>query len=154
MIQLHQVLHASHDTRNWFLDTYYPNGESIKLKELKEFIASICGGTIPLEEEEEREEEIEEEDTCEMTEYNCTLDLPIIEMHDIQFLYVSVDTVDNTTLFRNDLTTTHVGKLNATFKTHLTPHHWVFWPYYKMTGWGDKQDFPLYKNQNQISSHI
>lgn len=141
MIQLHAVLNASCDPRKWFLETYYPDGESMQLNELKEFIESICGGTIPLEEEVE-EEKIKEEDTSEMTEYNYTLDIPIIEMHNIQFLCVSVDTVENTSLCRNDLIA-YVGKLNMTFNTHLTPHHWVFWPYYKMTGWGDKQDFPL-----------
>ena len=141
MIQLHAVLNASCDPRKWFMDTHYPDGESVQLNELKEFIASICGGTIPLEEEEEEEEE-EAVGEQLIIEYNYTLDIPIIGMHDIQFLYVSVDTVNDTSLCRNDLIT-HVGKLNMRFNTHLTPHHWVFWPYYKLTGWGDKQDFPL-----------
>jgi hypothetical protein len=142
MIQLHAVLNASCDPRKWFMDTHYPDGESVQLNELKEFIASICGGTIPLEEEEEEEEEEEAVGEQLIIEYNYTLDIPIIGMHDIQFLYVSVDTVNDTSLCRNDLIT-HVGKLNMRFNTHLTPHHWVFWPYYKLTGWGDKQDFPL-----------
>ena len=134
IIQLHQVLNASCDPRKWFLDTYYPNGESIKLKELKEFITATCGGTIPIEED--------NIDKLSTTGFNYTLDIPPIDLDDIQFLYVSVDTVDNVSLCRNDLTT-NVGKLNLKFKTNLTPHHWVFWPYHKTTGWGNKQDFPL-----------
>lgn len=76
------------------------------------------------------------------TEYSYTLDIPTIDMHGIQFIYVSIDTMENITLYRTDLIT-HVSKLNVTVKSHLLPHHWVFWPYYKTTGWGDKQDFSL-----------
>jgi hypothetical protein len=131
MIQLQHVLNASYTPRNWFLDTYFPNGESMQLNELKKFIESMCGGTVPM-----------EEDDLPVTEFNYTLDIPIIEIHDIQFIYVSVDTAGHVSLCRHDLTT-NVIKLNMTFNTHLTPHHWVFWPYYKTTGWGTKQDFPL-----------
>jgi hypothetical protein len=134
MIQLHQLLNATCDPRKWFLDAYYPNGESIKLKELKEFITTTCGGKIPLEEDDADEHSI--------TEHNYTLNIPPIDMDDIQFLYVSIDTVDNISLCRNDLIT-HVDKLNMTFKTFLKPHHWVFWPYHKTTKWGNRQDFNL-----------
>jgi len=132
MAQLHHVLNASCTPRKWFLDTYYPNGESTQLNELKKFIESMCGGgPIPM-----------EEDDLPVTEFNYALDIPHTDLDDIQFLYVSVDTMDHTSLCRHDLTT-NVGALHVKFKTHLTPHHWVFWPYYKSTGWGDKQDFGL-----------
>jgi hypothetical protein len=136
MLQFHQILSASPDARNWFIDNYFPNGESKKLAELKEFILSICGGTIPLEEYTDPD--------AEDIDYSYTFDLPQIEMHNIQFLYVSVDTVDDTTLCRHDLTS-YVDTLTVHFKTHLIPHHWVFWPYHKSSGWGDKHDFPLDK---------
>jgi hypothetical protein len=134
MLQFHQILSASPDPRNWFIDNYFPNGESKKLAELKEFILSICGGTIPLEEDTDPD--------AKDIDYSYTFDLPQIEMHNIQFLYVSVDTVDDTTLCRHDLTA-YVDTLTVHFKTHLIPHHWVFWPYHKSSGWGDKHDFPL-----------
>ena len=133
MDQLTQMLGKTYDPRSWFLDTYFPDGESIKLKELKDFIASLCGGTIPL----------EENDESLVTEYSYVLNLPHIEMENIQFLYVSVDSADNQSLCRNDLKT-YTEQLHVNFKTHLTPHHWVFWPYYKTTGWGEnRQDFAL-----------
>jgi hypothetical protein len=131
--QLHHVLNASYTPRKWFLDTYYPNGESMQLNELKKFIESMCNGVVPLE---------EKADELVIAEHTYKLTLPTIEMHDVKFLYVSVDTVDHTSLCRHDLTT-YVGTLDVKFKTHLTPHHWVFWPYYKSTGWGTKQDFDL-----------
>ena len=87
MIQLHHVLNASYDPRKWFLDTYFHNGHSIKLQELKVFIESMCaGGTIPLEEEKE------EDAVKPITEHNYMLDMPPIDLADIQFIYVSVDT--------------------------------------------------------------
>ena len=129
MAQLHRVLNASCTPRKWLLDTYYPDGESAQLKELKRFIESICNGAIPLEEKAD-----------ELTEYAYALNLPAIDMHDVQFIYVSVDTDDHASLCRHDLIT-HVDTLNVKFKTYLTPHHWVVWPYYKSTGWGDKQVF-------------
>jgi hypothetical protein len=76
------------------------------------------------------------------TKYNYKLNIPFIEMQDVQFICVSVDTVDNVSLFRNDLTT-YVETINVNIKTHLIPHHWTFWPYYKTSGWGDKQEFSL-----------
>jgi hypothetical protein len=127
--QLHRVLNASCTPRQWFLDTYYPDGESAQLKELKRFIESICNGAIPLEEK-----------TDELTEYAYALNLPAIDMHDVQFIYVSVDTDDHISLCRHDLLA-HTDTLNVKFKTYLNPHHWVVWPYYKSTGWGDKQVF-------------
>lgn len=131
--QLHHVLNASCTPRKWFLDTYYPNGESMQLNELKKFIESMCNGVVPLE---------EKADESFFTDYTYELNLPTIEMHNIKFLYVSVDTIDHNSLCRHDLTT-YVDTLTVKFNTYLTPHHWVFWPYYKSTGWGDRQDFDL-----------
>jgi hypothetical protein len=136
MIQLRHVLNAARTPRKWFLDTYYPDGESAQLKELKRFIESMCGGAIPLEEKEN-----------EITEYAYALNLPHVDMHDVQFIYVSVDTEDHTSLCRHDLLT-HTNTLNVKFKTELTPHHWVMWPYYRSTGWGTKQDFGLTMTTN------
>jgi hypothetical protein len=140
MQQFHYILNASPDPRKWFSDNYFPNGESKKLAELKEFIASICGGTIPMVEDPNAEE----------MEYSYTFSLPAIEMHDIQFLYVSVDTEDDFPLCRHDLRE-HVDKFTVTFKTRLIPHHWVFWPFYKTTGWGNKQEFMLHPDEMEYS---
>lgn len=133
MSSLTHVLNSTYDTRSWFLDSYYPNGESIKLKELKNLIASLCNGTIPL-----------EENSTVIVDYSYTRDIPFIDMkaNDVKFIYVSIDTDDNITLWRNDLTT-YVDKITATFTTNLKPHHWVIWPFHHAKGWGDKQDFDL-----------
>jgi hypothetical protein len=81
-------------------------------------------------------------ETMQTTEYNYSLNIPSMETHDVQFICVSVDTVDHVSLFRHDLTT-WIDKLNVQFNTHLTPHHWIVWPYYTTTGWGDKNEFSL-----------
>ena len=133
MAQLTRVLNTTYDTRSWFLDSYYPNGESTKLKELKNLIASLCNGAIPLEEE-----------STVIPEYSYTRDIPFTDMeaNDVKFIYVSIDTDDDHTLWRSDLTT-YVDKITANFATNLKPHHWVIWPYHHATGWGTKQDLVL-----------
>jgi hypothetical protein len=133
MAQLTHVLKSTYDTRSWFLDSYYPNGESIKLKELKNLIASLCNGTIPLDEE-----------STVVMDHSYTRAIPFMDMamDDIKFIYVSIDTENDHTLWRNDLTT-YVDKITANFATHLKPHHWVVWPFHNTTGWGIKHDFDL-----------
>jgi hypothetical protein len=141
--QLQHVLNAASEMnpRKWFLDTYYNDNGSVALQNLKTFIETMCGGVIPLE---------EPNDVLRMTEYKHSFDLPPIEMDDVKFIYVSVDTADNTPLCRHDLTE-YVSTLNVQFKTHLKPDHWVVWPFYNSTGWGTKQDFEFVGHSEPLS---
>uniref|UniRef100_A0A6C0IHN9 Glycosyltransferase n=1 Tax=viral metagenome TaxID=1070528 RepID=A0A6C0IHN9_9ZZZZ len=80
--------------------------------------------------------------TVANTEYSYTLDIPQIDMTDMSFICVCIEDAHNVSLYRNDLTS-YVSKLFVSIKSHLTPTKWIFWPHYKTTGWGDKQEFTL-----------
>lgn len=77
-----------------------------------------------------------------ITEHKLTLNLPYIDMIDIGFICVCVESENNTNLFRTDLTK-YEKTLNIVFKTHLKPEKWIFWPSYKSSGWGEKKTFIL-----------
>jgi len=76
------------------------------------------------------------------TEYNFTLDIPQIDMTDVQFICVCIEDENNTNLYRKDLTS-YVSKLNVSIKSHLKPSKWISWVCYKTTGWGEKKVFSL-----------
>jgi hypothetical protein len=75
-------------------------------------------------------------------EYNFTLTLPVIDISDLQFVCICIETAENTNLYRQDVYT-YVSTLNVTLKTHTLPAKWIFWPNFKTTGWGNKQEFTL-----------
>lgn len=79
------------------------------------------------------------------TNYNFTLTLPLINTSDLQFICVCVEDEYNVNLYRNDLTT-YISTLNVSLKTHITPFKWIFWPFFKSTGWGEKLMFILDAN--------
>jgi hypothetical protein len=78
-------------------------------------------------------------------QYSFTLTIPKIDMTEIQFICICIENTDNLSLYRTDITS-YINQITTSFKTHSEPHHWVFWPYFKTTGWGDKQTFILDAN--------
>jgi hypothetical protein len=76
------------------------------------------------------------------TQYNFKLNIPAIDMTDVQFLCICIEDTNNVNLYRKDLMT-YVTTLNVDIKTHTTPDNWIFWPNYKSSGWGEKQVFKL-----------
>jgi len=72
------------------------------------------------------------------TEYKLTLNLPPVDMKDVQFMCICVENTKYVNLYRKDLTS-YVDTLIVNLKTETTPLQWVFIVYYKSTGWGKKQ---------------
>ena len=72
--------------------------------------------------------------------FNKNFDVP--QHENLQFMFFGLQDIDGAELYRKDLINFD-KKLDISIELSSTPHKYIWWPYFKETGWGDKVEINL-----------